>query len=751
MATTAAVAAHYRQAAANISSRRLLHDADKEAAVRALPLGRRRRGRAELRAAWTAEEELAAAEATALLDALRGAADALVAALHQLDATRRPELLGKVQDEERRVAAVLQSLDAATAAISSRDFGRAGSETEEAYRVLTAFGGALVVTLNTALSQAAIGRDARDRLERTQTAVREARALLDRAAPTSPSARLAATAALYQLEAQALDLAADVLSAQGSLPRRRPRRPAAADASPTVVEPAMLESFADVGGLDEAKEILRGSVGAILERPDAAARYRVVHNGILFHGPPGTGKTLLSRALAGEYGLRYIRFSPAAIASAYVHESATKLRELFELARASAPCLLFLDEIDAIAAHRRDQPSADHREVVTQLMNCLEDYRDVPGLIVCAATNDPDRLDPGLREGRFDTRILVPLPDTAARAAVLRVHLDARGDAVDWSTVDVDKLARLTSGRNCAALALVVSAAAQKALAGSVPISQELLVAAIRDREGTDRLVLDDRLGWDDVVLAPEAREQLAEILAAFTEPETARSLGVSPPAGILLHGPPGTGKTTVAKVLASECAASFHEFSAADLLSKWYGESEQRVARVFERARASRPTIVFIDEIDSLLRRRSSDSAAPWEERVVSQFLRELDGLRGGEGVLLVGATNRIDMIDDAVVERRLTALEIGLPDEGRRRQLLDVLCRGVRLAQDVDLDALASLTDGMSGADLRRIRDAAGMRALGRIAGGTRRRRAAPRVTMADFHDALARQRGRASLAHV
>jgi transitional endoplasmic reticulum ATPase len=203
-----------------------------------------------------------------------------------------------------------------------------------------------------------------------------------------------------------------------------------------------------------------------------------------------------------------------------------------------------------------------------------------------------------------------------------------------------------------------------------------------------------------------------------FQQPELGRQLGVEAPAGILLHGPPGTGKTTVAKALASQVRASFYEQSAADLLSKYVGESEERVARLFARARENRPSIIFLDEVDALLKRRSAASSAPWEERVVSQFLRELDGLVSMRGVLLVGATNRLDIIDEAVVERRLVSLEVPLPDGAARRRLLELVTRGVRLAADVDLGELAAAAEGMSGADLKAVRNAAGMKALARAA---------------------------------
>ncbi|MDQ4125434.1 MAG: AAA family ATPase, partial [Actinomycetota bacterium] len=545
-----------------------------------------------------------------------------------------------------------------------------------------------------------------------------------------------------------LRLAADVLAVQ-TPPKRAGGRGAGA-AGTGIVPPHELETFDDVAGLHDVKEQLRATVGAILENPEEAVRYRLEHNGILFYGPPGTGKTLLCRALAGEYGLRYLRVTPAAIGSPLAHETAANLQRVFDLAAASTPCLLFLDEVDSIATARDDAPGSEHREVVTQLMTSLEACRSTPGLVVCAATNDVDKLDPGLREGRFDARIRVPLPDREARREILELHLRKRSESVEWEGLDLDALVDATGGRNAAALEQIVTLAAQAALAERRPIVQADLVTAVRHGAARDRAVLDDRVTWDDVVLPDETREQLMDLVNVFVKPDLARTLGIDPPPGILLHGPPGTGKTTIARAMASEIDASFYEQSAADLLSKWAGESEERVAKLFRKARANRPSIIFVDEIDGLLRARSGDSVNNWEERVVSQFLRELDGLATGGGVLLVGATNRPDVVDPAVRERRLAPVEIGLPDAAGRLQLLRKLLASASVAADVDLRELALATEGMSGADLKRLRDLAGMKTLTR-ASREGADAAAVRITGDDLDAALQGMRRRASFAVV
>lgn len=744
----------YRRNAGRVTSAVVLAPREKQAMLDALPRLKRHRLRSELEAQWQREDQAARDEAQPLLRLIREPVTDLREALTGLAGLGVPELLGKVEIELQHVRAAQEHLDAAVEALKRFDFGAAGVAVDECEREMWLVGGHAVVAMNKVLSQAAVGREFRARLEENVAERRQAKTQLDHVRRDGDRVRIAETAGrLRLLEADGYRLATEILSGQVRATNDKAgSAKVGRENSLQVLQPSDCETFADVGGLEDVKQQLRDTIGTILERPDEAARYHVVHNGVLFFGPPGTGKNLLSRALAGEYGLRYIRFSPASIASGYLHEAAANLRHLFELARTNAPCLLYLDEIDTIASDRSDQPSADHREVVTQLMVCLEEYRSVPGLVIAAATNDLDRLDPALREGRFDAKIQIPLPDPNDREDVFRVQLTKRGESVDWKTIDLKELARLTSGYNAAALDTVVSLAAQAALKAKKPIAQALVTKVIADRGGQQKLALDDRITWDDVVLAEDVQNHVMDLLAVFSRPEVARELGVRAPAGIVLHGPPGTGKTTIARAMASQVSASFYEMSAADLLSKWAGESEQKVAKLFARARTNRPSIIFIDEIDALLRRRSADSESKWEERVLSQFLRELDGLKGGEGVLLVGATNRLDTIDEAIVGRRLEPIEVGLPDAEARLRLLKNLCRDVRLAKNVSLRALTSSTEGMSGADLKRLRDTAGMRALGRVTRGNSAASKTPvSVTMADFRDALDARRSQSSLAEV
>jgi transitional endoplasmic reticulum ATPase len=708
---------NYRRQAAAVTGQQLLHPSEKQAAIDAVPMLRRRKERGRLEEEWLASEQRASAEAGEVIAALEHAATVLAGALGPLSALRRPRLFGKVEEEQTRVQRAVARLTEARTTLPAGDFGQVGKSVKEAERLLSAVGGPLMMALNQELSQSAFSRARKEELAAALDRRNKAQAAVEAARHHSERDGLLAVVAVHERNADFLRLTAEILGEQVTAAPRT--QASGGDTVTRVIPPHELETFDDVGGMEDVKERLRRTVGMILERARDAARLNVVHNGILLYGPPGTGKTLLARALAGEYGLRFIRFSPAAVASSYAHEPARKLRELFSLAEQSTPCLLFLDEIEVIGSRRDAATSADAREVTTQLLNSLEESRSVPGLVILGATNQLDALDPALREGRFDSRVAVPLPEVEARRAIIEVQLKRRSQHVDWSSIDLDEIAQQTTGRSGAALAGIVTEAAEHALHNNGRISQGDLLLAIRERSGQDRAqTFEEKVSWDDVVLPVATQERLHEILTVFQNPELGRQLGVAPPAGVLLYGPPGTGKTTIAKALATEVRASFYEQSAADLLSKYVGESEERVARLFSRARENRPSIIFIDEIDALLKRRSADSVAPWEERVVSQFLRELDGLVSGTGVLLVGATNRIDIIDEAVRERRLVAIEVPLPDGAGRRKLLELVTKGVKLADDVDLGELAEMTEGMSGADLKGIRNAAGMKALTRAA---------------------------------
>jgi len=730
----------FKRMAAVVTHEQLLHHLEKEELAGKEPLWRRGRARKELDAAAAAVEARAAADVERLLAAYAEVIAELEAALDRLRAVASSRLRGKVDDERQRLTRARASLTEAGAAVPGFDFAVIGKAVQDADRELWSFGGPLVLELNQHLQTSAVGRELQAALAANQEERRVARLHVQDVGKRegSPEALMASISA-YRLMAEGLDLVTSALGKQASAPAP-PSKASKVGAENTVrvVPPQELERLEQVGGLDKVKLLLRRSLGAQLENADEAARYGVRQNSVLLYGPPGTGKTLLARAVAGEYGLRFIRVTPAAVASPYQHETARNLARVFDLARQSVPCLLFLDEVDAIGSARSGLPSAEHRELVTQLLTALEEFRGVPGLVIMGATNAIEQLDPALREGRFDTKIPVPLPDGEARREILEIHLRQRAATVAWEDLNLDEVVARTTGRSGAALQTLVSMAAEEALSQRRQIGQQQLLGAIGEREGRDRTALEKPIRWEDVVLPGDLEQRLKDILQLLQHPDVAETLGISPPAGVLLYGPPGTGKTTIAKALATEVNASFYEMSAADLLSKWVGESEERVAKLFATARDNRPSIIFIDEVDALLRRRSASSAAPWEERVVSQFLRELDGLRESTGVFLVGATNRLDIIDEAVRGRRLTPLEVPLPELAGRRALLERLFAKVPLSDEVKFDELARATDGMSGADLKRLRDEVGLKAMRRNmdAGGDT---AGIQVTPADFYASL------------
>jgi SpoVK/Ycf46/Vps4 family AAA+-type ATPase len=545
------------------------------------------------------------------------------------------------------------------------------------------------------------------------------------------------------------DLVIPDTSAPASLAGRASRRAAERAAAPDpaghgfkVDGPEGLPTFARVGGMEDLKRQLRGSVGLLLEHREAAEQMGVTHNGILLHGPPGTGKTMIARATAGEYGIRYLALSGGEVSGALMGETEEKIRDAFATAAASAPCVLFLDEIDSLAGKRGEAGGNEqyHKRVVGQLLRCLEEVRSTPGVVVMAATNDLDSLDPAVvRPGRFDRHVRVDLPDARAREAVLRACLRGVPGA---DQLAVGALVTDTEGRSAAELATLVDAAKMKALErvaegvdASPLLTQADLEQAAAERRGKDSPTLPP-LTWDDLILPSPTLAALKSLAELIANPRAGSDLGVRPATGALLYGPPGTGKTTIARVIASETKGrvSFLPAKGSDLVSKWVGESARKIRDLFARARAVSPTIVFIDELEALLPARGGNVEE--RESVVTEFLQQLDGIDSTPGVFVLGATNLPDRIDPAVLRggRQGRHIEIPLPDQAAREALFRLHSRRLALHPDVDADALAATTDGRSGADIEALCNEAAEAAL--------RRGAAPRaVTQADFLSVLSR----------
>jgi len=503
--------------------------------------------------------------------------------------------------------------------------------------------------------------------------------------------------------------------------------------------PAGLPTFADVGGMEELKTEIRDTIGLVLAHPADAERYGIEWNGILLHGPSGVGKTFFARAIAGEYRLNLLHVSTGDLVSSLYGGSSRNVDKAFQVALQHLPCVLFFDEFDSIAQRRDDTAEQESRRTVNQLLTSLEAHREERRLFVMAATNSIEHLDPAaIRPGRFDRHVRVDLPDAGAREAIFLTELDDRPMAPD---VEVLELVRRTEGMTPAAIERIVDAAALAAFRDAatsgekVQVTAELLLGAIEQHGGQDRPTV-EHWRWDALVLPPDVKEQLQQLQAVIEDPDRARAFGVEPPSGLLLVGPPGTGKTTIAKVLAAQARCSFYPVSGADVMSKWVGESERGIRRLFERARENRPSIVFIDEIDAIAGRRGEEGVL---ESQVNQLLAEIDGIAGQRGVFVIGATNRPDRLDPALVRggRLSRTIALGLPDEVARLALLRMFAARMPTV-DVRLEEIAAASAGMSPADLKAVCQEAALAAMSRSGDGSDGGAA---VHQEDFEEALGR----------
>jgi len=529
-------------------------------------------------------------------------------------------------------------------------------------------------------------------------------------------------------------------------------------------------TYDDLGGMAREVAKIREMIELPLSHPEIFERLGMTPpKGVLLHGLPGCGKTLLARAVAHESDAEFIYVSGPEIIQKFYGESEAQLRKIFDDARKRAPCIIFFDEIDSLAPKRERVEGEVEKRVVAQLLALMDGLKSRGDVIVMAATNRPNAIDPALRRpGRFDREIAIGIPNEQARREILQIY--ARGMPLGEG-VDLADLAQTTHGFTGADLNALCREAAMAALRrqlpelslGSGPVAYEALMAMevkmpdFREAlsevspSGLREVAVEvPNVRWDEVGGLDSVKTALREAIAwPLSQPALFERIGLRPPRGILLYGPPGNGKTLLVKALASQSAINFISIKGPELLSKYVGESEQGVRELFARARHAAPCVVFLDEVDALAPKRGQDGRSPVTDRVVSQLLTELDGVEALGDVWVIAATNRLDMIDDALLRpgRLDYHLEVAPPDRRARAAILGVHLRKKPIAEGIDLAALAELTEGLSAAEVRFVCDRAALGAIRRVfsaTGGEAVEIDSLRIEQRDFDDALAAQAG-------
>jgi transitional endoplasmic reticulum ATPase len=497
-------------------------------------------------------------------------------------------------------------------------------------------------------------------------------------------------------------------------------------------------TYEDIGGLTDEIKKVREMIELPLRHPEIFEKLGIeAPKGVLLYGPPGTGKTLLAKAVANESNAHFISISGPEIMSKFYGESEARLREIFKEAREKSPSIIFVDEIDSIAPKREEVTGEVERRVVSQMLSLMDGLEARGKVIVISATNRPNAIDPALRRpGRFDREIEIKVPDKKGRKDILAIHSRNMPLTDD---VNIEKIAAVSHGYVGADLEYLCKEAAMKCLRRLLPVLNledekvppETLDKLIVNGEDFQKALIEvtpsgmrevfienPDVHWDEVGGLAEVKRELQEAVEwPMKYPVLYDKLGHKMPRGILLHGPSGTGKTLLAKAVATESEANFVSVRGPELLSKWVGESERGIREIFRRARQAAPCVIFFDEIDSIAPIRGAGGETAVTERVVSQLLTELDGMENMHGVVVLAATNRADMIDSALLRpgRFDKIIQIPLPDKESRRSILSINVKEIPAETDpkspnfVDIEKISELTDGLSGADVAAISNTA------------------------------------------
>ena len=511
-------------------------------------------------------------------------------------------------------------------------------------------------------------------------------------------------------------------------------------------------TYDDIGGLHEEVGAIREMVEIPMKHPEVFERIGInPPKGVLLHGPPGTGKTLLAKALANEIDAEFTVINGPEIMSKYYGESEKQLRKIFEDSEKNAPAIIFIDEIDSIAPNRDNVTGEAERRIVSQLLTLMDGLKGRGNVVVIAATNRPNAIDPALRRpGRFDREITINPPSAEGRREILDVHtrgmpLITKEEVIKnpkrylkENVVNLDDIARVTHGFTGADLEVLSKESAMKALKrwipdlvkfeGKIPaqslehikIKKEHFDDALHKVEPSamrEVLIKKPNVKWEDVGGLELAKRDLKEMVEMpLREPQIFKEVGIKAPKGVLLTGPPGTGKTLLAKAVATKSEANFISIKGPELVSKWVGEGEKAVREIFKKAKQVSPSIIFFDEFDSIGAQRGSGGSGGSNDKIVNQLLTELDGVEELSGVSIIAATNRADLIDDALKRpgRLDSIVEVGLPDLNTRFQIFKIHTRNMTIDKSVKLEELAKQTKKFSGAMIEGVCQKAGLEGI-------------------------------------